>query len=79
MGKAFVVIPPELLAKSLHLGETEIYGAEWSFSSNCIHLYISSNKLPDLIEGQSLKRVGYRIKMFDNGGFLIKWNGEEEV
>ena len=74
MGRAYFDVTPELLASVLEMRKsTEIYGAEWSFSTNCVRLYIISNELPELSEGANPPQVRPRIVPAEDGRHNLSW------
>ncbi len=74
MGRAFFDVSPELIESILHLRVgMHIYGAGWSFSKNCLRLYVESDKLPELMEAQVPPRIQPRIDYSIDEGYSLDW------
>ena len=56
MQAARIRVTPELIAEMLQL-DSEIYGAEWSFTDNRIILYAHGGSLPEVREGEQIPFV----------------------
>ena len=64
MGRGYIYVTKELLAKSLHLPKgTDVYGTEWDFSRDAAKIYVCSPDLRNLPEGSTIPQVTYTAEM----------------
>jgi hypothetical protein len=77
MGKAFVDVSPELIEGLLEFRKgMRLYGAEWLFSINALRLFVESDHIPELIEGQTPPRLDPDISYNDDP--YVEWHKESD-